>query len=97
LLADGDARVRTIAVQVLREFGTSAVEPLIRALSNSDKNIRVQVIKLLGATKDVRATEPIMNALKDSDVDVRNAAAEAVKGLNITAIPTQKETIKEIV
>lgn len=97
LLNSDDKALKDTVKRVFLEFGTVAVEPLIIELKNPDKNIRLNALYILGEIKDIRAAEVVMNALRDEDVDIRNAAASAIKGFNITTVPKERETIREIV
>jgi hypothetical protein len=105
LLSSNKIGVRNAITNVLLEFNSAAVEPLIltlnspdkMTLNSPDKNIRANSLNILGKINDIRSVEPIMKALKDENIDVRNAAAEAIKGFNISAIPKERETIREIV
>ena len=59
------------------DIGTPAVEPLIAALKDSDKDVRqaaAEALEKIGTC----TVEPLIAALKDSDKDVRQAAAEAL-------------------
>jgi HEAT repeat protein len=60
------------------ELGKPAVDPLIAALSNQDKNARQGIVDALGKIGDARAVEPLVAALKDSDFLVRILTAEAL-------------------
>lgn len=97
LLKSSDKGVRDTIANVLLEFNSVAVEPLIMTLNGPDKYSRVNALYVLGEIKDIRSVDHILNALKDEDIDVRNAAAAAIKGFNISAIPKERETIREIV
>ncbi len=50
---------------------TRAVDPLIKALKDENKEIRKAGINALGDIKDNRAVEPLIEALKDENKDVR--------------------------
>ena len=52
-----------------------AVEPLIRALRDEEKDARSKAAAALGRLGDGRAVEPLIQALKDEDELVRNVAA----------------------
>lgn len=62
----------------LEAIGEPAVEPLISALKDNDRNVRIMAIRALGAIGDARAVEPIILALEDKDWDVRDSAAAAL-------------------
>jgi len=68
-LGDSDSRrVRLIATRGLAKIGNAnVVEPLITALSDSDKEVRSVAAGVLGIIGDVRAVEPLIVLLSDSD------------------------------
>ena len=55
-----------------------AVKPLINALKDEDKDIRIFAAISLGRIKDDRAVEPLINAIKDEDRFVRYWSAIAL-------------------
>ncbi len=64
-LKDDDELVQTQAVGLLEEVGEPAVELLIVAAGDEDKNIREVVIGVLGIIGDLRAVEILINSLRD--------------------------------
>jgi HEAT repeat protein len=64
--------------EALGKSGGSAVEPLIKALGNSDCDMRVNAIDALGDIGDVRAVEPLVTTLKDEEGRVRYRSASAL-------------------
>ncbi len=62
-------------------IGAPALEPLIVALQDGDKEVRAAAAKALGDLKDPRAIEPLIAALRDGDKEVRAAAAKALGNL----------------
>ena len=64
--------------EALGKSGGSAVEPLIKALGNSDCDMRVNAIEALGDIGDVRAVEPLVTTLKDEEGRVRYRSASAL-------------------
>lgn len=66
------------ALAVLGKFDSRAMEPLIQALSDQDKYVRIAVAEALGEQKDVRAVEPLIEALGYEDCGVKKAAAWAL-------------------
>ena len=81
----GDNRnIRESAAKTLGEMkDLRAVEPLIKALNDSDcngyHNVRISAANSLGTLKDPRAVEPLIKLLKnDKNSDVREAAADAL-------------------
>ena len=83
-------------------MGEPAVEPLINALQDEDKNVRMLATSALGKIKDPRAIQPLVALMGDEDVNVRqnsNAAlgeigAPAVESL-ITALQADNREIRE--
>ncbi len=55
-----------------------AVEPLIKALKDSDWDTRMNAALVLGSFKDLGAVEPLINALNDSLTNVRDNAAKSL-------------------
>jgi len=66
------------AAEALREIGEPAVEPLIKALGDSDEYVRKKAAEALGKIGDARAVKPLIKALGDSDMGVRENAAWAL-------------------
>jgi HEAT repeat protein len=66
------------------EIGEPAVEPLKRALSDTDGIVRENAAKALGEIGDSRAVEPLIRALNDADWPVRDGAAEALDSVGWT-------------
>lgn len=76
-LYDPNWYVRSVAVWALGEFGKeSSVEPLVFALS--DKHIRIEAARALGAIKSDRAVGALIGALKDEDRYFREEAIQAL-------------------
>jgi HEAT repeat protein len=71
------------------EIGAPAVEPLIAALKDSDKDVRKAVAKTLGKIGDPRAIEPLLSALEGKNKEVRKAAASALEALGWQADVTE--------
>jgi HEAT repeat protein len=63
-LSEADPARRAEAVLRLRECGPDAVEPLCRALHDSDADVRVAAVEALGVLGDERALEPLAAALR---------------------------------
>jgi hypothetical protein len=73
------ATVRWSAAEALGTIGDiRAVEPLVAALRDRDKDVRWAGARSLAAIRDRRAVEPLITALRDQDRDVRIAAVQAL-------------------
>ncbi|KUG20526.1 hypothetical protein ASZ90_009749 [hydrocarbon metagenome] len=78
LIIDDDPRVRQMASLLLGQTGDSrAIEPLIEALRDPEKEVRGRAAIALAAIGSP-AIPPLIAALKDSDWRVRYRAAEAL-------------------
>jgi HEAT repeat protein len=75
-------------------MGARAVEPLIAALKDSDKDARKAAADALGKIGDGRAVEPLITALNDSRVDAREAAADALVKIGTPAVEPLIELLK---
>ena len=70
---------RRLAANMLGGLGEArALEPLIAAVEEGDKDLRQVAAKALGQLGDVRALEPLIAALEDEDHGVQRAAAQAL-------------------
>ena len=68
------------------EIGEPAVEPLIKALGDSDYRVREGAAEALGTIGDGRAVEPLIRALNDANGDVREGAAGALGKIGEPAV-----------
>lgn len=76
---DVESYVRMSAAEALGWFGeSSAVEPLVAALSDANWDVRSHAAEALGKIKDPIAVEPLIDSLRDQDATVRGNAAEAL-------------------
>jgi HEAT repeat protein len=80
-LKDSNFWVRSIAVDWLSKLGTSAVEPFLAALRDTDPQIRANAAWAFSKIKDPSAVEPLIAALQDTDIRVRNNACAALGAL----------------
>lgn len=71
----GAVRVAAAAAEVL---GPAAVPPLLEALRDEDKDVRLQAAATLGRLHDDRALESLVAALTDESTAVRTEAARAL-------------------
>ena len=70
---------RVDAANALGRIGDiRAVEPLIEALKDEDKEVRMEAADALGLIGDTRAIDPLQQLLEDES-GVRNHAANAIK------------------
>ena len=74
-LNDKDDFVVEDAIGALELKGDEAVDPLISALSNRKKNIRLHAANLLGAIGDEKAIKPLILTLSDNNKLVRREAS----------------------
>ncbi|HYC20073.1 MAG TPA: HEAT repeat domain-containing protein, partial [Candidatus Bathyarchaeia archaeon] len=79
--------VRRAAAEALGTIGDGrAVEPLVKALNDSDWLVRRKAAEALGTIGDGRAVEPLVKALNDADSDVRKSVAEALSKIGEPAV-----------
>ena len=69
------------------------IEGLIKALDDSDEDVRLKAVEALGKIGDARAVEGLIKAL-DDDIDVRR---EAVKALGEIGDPRAFDALSELV
>jgi HEAT repeat protein len=87
---DRDRSVRRAAAYGLRRTGDeSAVQPLLRALSDKDKATRIHAIMGLGELRSRAAVEPLSELLDDRAC-ARNAAKALVEIGDESALPALK-------
>jgi HEAT repeat protein len=70
--------IREPAEDALVKMGSSAVEPLISALSHEDKNVCIMAVSVLGKIGDRRALAPLMDSLHDGEGEMRQAVVAAL-------------------
>lgn len=80
-LKDSNFWVRRTAVDWLSKLGTSAVEPFLAALRDTDPRIRAHAAWTFTMIKHPSAVDPLIAALQDTDIRVRNNASTALGGL----------------
>lgn len=68
-----------IALRLLGIIKEPAVKPLIKALKNRKKDIRMKAAEALGNIGNSLAIEPLIKAIKDKDEDVRFYVTNALK------------------
>ncbi|MBI4826543.1 MAG: HEAT repeat domain-containing protein [Nitrospirae bacterium] len=77
-----DSDVRIIAAEVLVDFGSLAVEPLIDLLKHDDSYFRWRAAWALGQIGDPKAIENLTHLLQDDVSEVRFITTEALKYIN---------------
>jgi len=85
-LKDEDDFVREEAIGLLEMKGEESVEPLIAALSDRNKNIKIGAANILAAIGDTRAIDGLISALKDPNKLVRREASTALTQMGPDAI-----------
>ena len=85
-LKDSDDFVREEAIGSLELKGEDAVEPLIAALDERDKNIKLGAIEVLKAIGDKRAIPALVKTLGDRNKWVRQEASTALTTMGDDAI-----------
>lgn len=78
ILAMKDDELRDLAQDALVKIGAPALELLINALENQDKEVRISTVQLLSKIGNEKAIKPLMNLLKDEDEDIRKVSAIAI-------------------
>ena len=73
-----DFYVSKNAAEALGRIGVPAVEPLIRALGDSNYGVQWNAAEVLGKIGDDRAVESLIRVLGDKDSDVQKYVAEAL-------------------
>lgn len=77
-LSNQSLLVRIHARKSLVKMGNVSVDPLIKALTNENYNVRCAAAEALGDIKDSRAVNPLHKSLKDSEELVRTFVVEAL-------------------
>ena len=73
-----DAKEHETTIYLLQQYGTEAVEPLVKRLKAKKATVRYGAIKVLAAIGDNRAIFPIVSCLQDSQPVVRYWAVDAL-------------------
>jgi len=84
LFKDDKTRVQLWATDSLIAMGKRAVPPLIEALSDEDRRVRMGAVVALGEIQDLEAKEYLRKLLDDTDAEVRAAATEAIDVIDET-------------
>ena len=87
-LSDPDKEVRLASADSLARFArqtqrlaTTVTEALLAALNGSDRNLRLSIVRALGASSDMRAVGALTGCLGDDDSFVRAEAVRALSGM----------------
>lgn len=76
LLRSEDAPVRNIAMDMLRQVGSTDIDSLVQLLHDQDPDMRIFAADILGSSGSVLAVAPLRGALlRDPEVNVRYQAA----------------------
>ena len=86
MLAHRHPHFQEMGATGLVELGAPAVEPLLRALSGGDADLRARSAGVLGALRDLRALPFLRRALADRDLEVRQAATQALAQIGAPAV-----------
>jgi HEAT repeat protein len=78
ILRIDDVNVTCEVSDAMEKFGEPAFEPMLAALTHTDRNVRGSALFLLGKTKDIRAVPHLIAALQDEDVEARQSAVFAL-------------------
>jgi HEAT repeat protein len=70
----------------LINIGPPSVEHLIPLLNDKDYLVRIEVVKIFGQIKDIRAVKALIKAWDDEDFDVRVKAAESLVEIGTLAV-----------
>ena len=95
LLNDKDEFVVEDAVGELELRADEAVDPLIDALSNRKKQIRLNAATLLGAINDPKAIPALIDTLHDNNKLVRREASTAISRMGEPAVDPLIETLQD--
>lgn len=81
-LSDEESNVRLEAKEALSALGklkdNQAVDLLIAALGNANKNVRHTSVEILGEIRDIKSVEPLIAMLRDSHWSVRFSTSLAL-------------------
>ena len=94
-LNDKDDFVVEDAIGELETRGDEALDPLIDALSNRKKNIRLHAATLLGAINDEKAIPYLIDTLKDNNKLVRREASTALSRMGDAAVDPLIEVLND--
>ena len=81
LLRSEEARLRSLAVEILVKMGPAALPPIIALLDDLDQDLRKFGVDILGMMRAPEGEDPLIRALFDGDINVATAAAEALEAV----------------
>ena len=93
LLHENDARVKNMAMEVIREIAYDRISLLIPFLDDPRESMRTAIADLLGLIENPGAVEPLIASLKDTSPHVRSSA---LAGLGRLADERAIEAIEEL-
>ena len=94
-LASDDGVLRVSARRSLVAMGRLAVDPLVKALADSNQWVRWEAAKALGQIGDPTATQALVSALEDKMFDVRWLAAEGLIAIGREALGPLLQALME--
>lgn len=93
-LKDKDDFVKEEAKGLLELKGEEAIEPLIGALSNRSKEIKMAAASILGMMKAEQAIDALIKTLADPNKLVRKEASTALTQMGGAAVEPLKKVLK---
>jgi bilin biosynthesis protein len=94
-LKSTDEFVKEEAVGLLEFNAKDSLEPLIKALNDSDKEIRKGAAHVLGIIGDSKAIEPLIKTLSDKNKLVRREASTALSHMGKEAVDPLIKTLQD--
>lgn len=98
LIRDPYVGVRQSVLEALSNFEHEDIpaEPVIKALSDANEDVRHKATHLLGNIRDRAATSALINATKDQSPEVRASALEALAEMKDgSAVPAMLNALKD--
>lgn len=83
---EDNAGLRNSAAEAIIRLGSTAADPLIRMVRDSDSDVRKFIIDVMGAIGDPVFSRSLLDALNDPDVNVASAAAEHLGTLGNSSV-----------
>jgi hypothetical protein len=96
-LRSSDFAIQTKAAQALGSLGTRAMDDLIYALKQKNKDVRLGVIGALASIRDPRSVDPLIKTLNDENHEVRWQGAIALGEIgDDRAIPALRVALRDM-